>query len=156
MIAIPIYSSLGNTEISMLCVLGGSIVVIALFILLIFGKALLMAAVPSIIVENKSPSAAFGRSWKLCKRSCCYIYCSIFGYFVVLMVISCIINLLPDSLALLLNFCINIATMPLLHILSFVLYMSLRITSENLKLDDLRDEIGSSDIEHATWKREKI
>jgi len=128
--------------------LGGIFLLITVFIILLnVFSAMLVAAVPSIVVESKSPIAAFKRSWNLCKGSICYIYCSIFGFAISGMVLGSLINILPQFLAVPIHLCLNIAVAVLSPLLCFVLYMSLRISSENVTKDELRSEIGNGNVE---------
>jgi len=48
--------------------------------------SVMIAGVPSIIVENHSPFSAFSRSWNLCKSSICFIFCSIIWFPVLVLV----------------------------------------------------------------------
>lgn len=127
---------------------GGIFLLVMVFIILLnILNATLVAAVPSIVVESKSPIAAFKRSWNLCKGSICYIYCSMFGYFISLMVLMKLLNILPQFLAVPSHLCLNIAMSVLSPLLCFVLYMSIRISSENVSKDELRSEIGNGNVE---------
>jgi len=128
--------------------IGGILLLVMVFIILlnIIGAAL-VAAVPSIVVESKSPIAAFKRSWNLCKGSICYIYCSIFGASISYMVLIALVNILPRFLAVPSHLCLSIAAPVLSPLLCFVLYMSIRISSENVTKDDLRSEIGNGHVE---------
>lgn len=127
---------------------GGIFLLVMVFIILlnILGVTL-VAAVPSIVVESKSPIAAFKRSWNLCKGSICYIYCSIFGYTISVIVLVSLVNILPQFLAAPSHLCLNIAMSVLGPLLCFVLYMSIRISSENVSKDELRTEIGNGNVE---------
>jgi len=128
--------------------IGGIFLLVMVFIIFlnIIGTVL-VAAVPSIVVESKSPIAAFKRSWNLCKGSICYIYCSIFGASVSYMVLSALIKILPQFLAVPSHLCLSIAAQALSPLLCFVLYMSIRISSENVTKDELRSEIGNGHVE---------
>lgn len=103
----------------------------------------LVATVPVIVVENKTATAAFGRSWNLCKGSFCYIFCSILGYHLTYGIAMRILSYLPGFLADLSSFCLDIASLALGPILYFILYMSTRISCEKVTQDELRIEIGN-------------
>ncbi len=129
--------------------IGGIFLGILIFIVavVIFSSAL-AAAVPSIVVESKTATQAFGRSWALCKNFICFIFCSQFSYHVVAMIVSVFINNildhLPDVISVLGHLCVSLVTSSIAPVVAFVLYMSVRTRTENITQEDLALEIDSN------------
>lgn len=59
---------------------------------------LLTAAVPAIMIENKSIVASFKRSFELCKENLCLIFLTMFVFFILQQVIGWIVQLIFGSL----------------------------------------------------------
>lgn len=109
---------------------------------------LLTAAVPAIMIENKSIIASFKRSFELCKENLCLIFLTMFVFFILQQVTAWIVRLIFGSLS---AFLVTVATLTLkvlswtIHpILSFVLYMTMRVRKEGLTQEEFGNEIGSS------------
>lgn len=117
-------------------------------VVLVIVSAGLTAAIPSIVVEKKTAVQAFGRSWALCKNFICFILCCQFTYnlvlIVVLIVINMVLNKLPDFFALIGHSCVSILTSSIAPVFCFVLYMSVRIRTDNITQEDLALEIDSN------------
>jgi hypothetical protein len=64
---------------------------------------LMTAAIPSIIVENKSPIQALKRSYHLCKNFVGFIFCSQFCFQIGLLIATILIYLILDDLPVLLR-----------------------------------------------------
>jgi hypothetical protein len=111
-------------------------------------NAVLVAAVPSIICEQKSTIEAFKRSFQLCKHYICFIIGSYFTYQLVLIgataIVNSILNVFPGAISAIGHLFVNLVTTTLGPILSFVLYMSMRIRNERLTQEEFANEIGSS------------
>lgn len=115
--------------------------------MILFGAAM-TAAVPSIVVEGKSPVQAYKRSWNLCKNFLCFIVCTIFAYNLGLLVFGLgsivILEKLPPAIGIVFHLAINLLTMMIPPLLQNVLYMSMRIRKENATPEDIAQEIGFS------------
>lgn len=110
-------------------------------------STLLLGAVPSIVVENKSPIDAFKRSYNLCKDYFCFIFCNQFTFnalsFVFMIAINMLLDKAPAVISLLVHFLINIVLVSIGPCLVMVLYMSIRIRSEQLTGQELSDELSN-------------
>lgn len=69
---------------------------------------LLTAAVPAIMIENKSIVASFKRSFELCKENLCLIFLTMFVFFILQQVIGWIVQLIFGSLP---AFLLTVATL---------------------------------------------
>jgi hypothetical protein len=121
---------------------------VVFFIVMILVGMLMLGAIPSIVVEGKSPIEAIVRSWKLCKSHVCFIFCNWLGFQVVMIclmvVIDLILNELPAALKVLGHLVVNVVSMTIGPILVFVLYMSVRIRSENLIQEKFTRELNNN------------
>eukprot|EP00557_Chaetoceros_sp_GSL56_P013112 CAMPEP_0176482916 /NCGR_PEP_ID=MMETSP0200_2-20121128/3639_1 /TAXON_ID=947934 /ORGANISM="Chaetoceros sp., Strain GSL56" /LENGTH=386 /DNA_ID=CAMNT_0017879281 /DNA_START=226 /DNA_END=1386 /DNA_ORIENTATION=+ len=123
------------------------IISILIFIVLIVLLGVFMtASIPSIVVENKSPIQGFKRSYQLCKNFVGFIFCSQICFQIVLVIVSILINMILDDLpaffGLIGHLVVNLALGTIGPVLQFVLYMSMRIRSENVTQETLAAEIG--------------
>lgn len=114
----------------------------------------LMAAIPSIVVEKKTAVQAFGRSWALCNNFICFILSCQFTYTLVLMIVMIVIDMVLNKLPVFFSFlghlCVSILTSSIAPVFCFVLYMSVRIRTDNITQEDLALEIDSNvSIAHA-------
>lgn len=113
----------------------------------LFGAAM-TAAVPSIVVEGKSPVQAYKRSWNLCKNFLCFTACTVFacncGVLVFALGSYAILGKLPPVIGIVGHLAINLLTMMISPLLQHVLYMSMRIRTENATPEDIAQEIGFS------------
>jgi len=128
-----------------------------------FFVTVMVAAIPAIIVEGKSSTAAIRRSYDLCKEEFCFIccnnFCTTFLYIVLMIVMDKILSIFPAVIAILLHLGINILTSIMLSMLPFVLYMSIRIRNENYTREDLCKELNTPIVkvtELGTFKRADI
>lgn len=119
-------------------------------------NSLLAAVVPAIVVERKSAVEALKRSWYLCKGFLGMIFCSQFCYNAMLMTTAIVVDMalsaLPDSLGFINaigHLCVSVTVYALGPILCFVLYMSIRVQTENITQEDLAHEIDSGDMPYA-------
>jgi len=120
-------------------ILGCAIAVVMLVIM----STVLLGAVPAIVVENKTPIDAFHRSYNLCKNYFCFIFCNQFMFNVIVLVFSIVNNLAlakaPAVVSFIVYFLINVIMFSIGPILVMVLYMSIRIRSEQLTGQELSD-----------------
>lgn len=90
--------------------LAGTVFVVGITII----SSLLVAAVPSIICEQKSTMEAFKRSYQLCKNYICFIIGSYFTYQLTLVGITIIFNLvlsiLPGAISVIGHLLVNVIT----------------------------------------------
>jgi hypothetical protein len=128
-----------------------SIILLAAFIFVagfVIINTLLVAAVPSIMCEQTSTVEAFKRSFQLCKNYICFIIGSYFTYQLILIgtivIVNLILSVLPGAISAIGHLFTNVITTTMGPILSFVLYMSMRIRSEQLTQEEFANEIGSS------------
>mmetsp|Transcript_19364 Transcript_19364/g.28630 ORF Transcript_19364/g.28630 Transcript_19364/m.28630 type:complete len:372 (+) Transcript_19364:130-1245(+) len=103
-----------------------------------------VAAIPAIVVEGISAVQGFKRSLILCKKFICFIFCSELGYRVIFIIAATILNLIFGELGTFLeilgHFAVSIAFSSIKPIFAFVLYMSMRIRSENITRDEFAEE----------------
>jgi hypothetical protein len=120
--------------------------------MILFG-AVMTAAVPSIVVEGKSPVQAYKRSWNLCKNFLCFIVCTIFAYNLGVLVFSlgsiAILEKLPTAIGLVFHLAVNLLMMMIPPLLQHVLYMSMRIRSDDATPEDIAQEIGFSSSDYS-------
>mmetsp|Transcript_27124 Transcript_27124/g.40166 ORF Transcript_27124/g.40166 Transcript_27124/m.40166 type:complete len:334 (+) Transcript_27124:53-1054(+) len=120
--------------------------VVFFIVLTVLVGTLMLGAVPSIVVEGKSPIEAFFRSWNLCKSHVCFIFCSCLGFWAVIDFVMVFIYLIlyqfPVALTAF-NIVVSVGIMPIGTILVFALYMSIRIRSENLTQQMLTQELSN-------------
>jgi len=110
--------------------------------------SVMVAGVPSIVVEDQSPLSAFSRSWNLCKSSICFIFCSIFCFHILLSISNLIMNVIQLNttgfilyIFLLLHFAMMVVLSSLGLILHVVLYFSIRVRSEGYTQTALSSEL---------------
>lgn len=107
----------------------------------------LVCAIPAIVVESESPTSAFKRSWNLCTGHTCFIfctYCTISGLLIVTSIIlSILASILPDVITSICIIFIYVLLLVCVPITTVVLYVSIRIRSENYSQETLRDELMS-------------
>jgi len=115
---------------------------IIFFVLVVVLITLMIAAVPSIVVEGKPPFGAILRSWNLSKKIFCNIFFTIFLSNVMQVIVLSIINALPEFLAVILHLGLNVFVMTFCPILPFVLYMSARIRFEGTTKGSLQEQLG--------------
>jgi len=124
--------------------LGGIVFVVIMAIV----SSGLAAAVPAIVVESKTATQAFSRSWNLCKSFICFIFCCQLSYqltiFLITVVINKVLDHLPVALSLIGHICVTVISNSIAPIIGFVLYMSIRIRQENVAQEDLALEIDSN------------
>lgn len=116
------------------------------FVFCIVASSVIVGGVPSIVVEKKSPTSAFQRSWSLCKGSICFIFNPLFWFHMIDWSLYAYIKSIfgSDSVGSLLQFILNIFLVPLGTILVVVLYMTLRIRSEVCTQSSLSQELSVS------------
>lgn len=123
----------------------GGLIFVVIFAIISSGLA---AAVPSIVVESKTATQAFSRSWSLCKGFICFIFCCQFSFHLSVFVITNVLNAALDHLPTFISFvghlCVTILSSSITPIIGFVLYMSVRIRTENIVQEDLACEIDSN------------
>jgi hypothetical protein len=104
----------------------------------------------SIVIEGKSSTEAFGRSWELCKNYLCFIFCTIFCINFIMVVLGAVANNifdhLPGFLALTGHIIVNLINMVIGPMINFVIYMSIRIQKENTTQEELNYAIGTDTI----------
>ncbi len=87
------------------------IITVIIFVVL---SSLLAAAIPAMIVENKSALQAFKRSYELCKGYICFIFCTMCCYNVLLAFVMQIANILlsklPAFIAIILHLFVNVVS----------------------------------------------
>jgi len=122
-------------------------IIYLLFVTVLY--SVMIAGVPSIVVEGQSPLSAFSRSWNLCKSSIYFIFCSIFCFHVLLSISNIIIKVIQLNttgfilaIFLLLHFVMMVVMSSLGLILSVVLYFSIRVRSEGYTQTELSSEHG--------------
>lgn len=98
----------------------------------------LIAGEPSIIVEKTSIIGSFKRSWGLCKSKICLIFCSVFS----LKFVEFIIYLIASKIAGNFGFVTLLIMGPFYAIMATVLYITLRMQSEELTQNDLAQELS--------------
>lgn len=98
----------------------------------------LIAGEPSIIVEKTSIIGSFKRSWGLCKSKICLIFCSVFS----LKFVEFIIYLIASKIAGIFGFVTLLIMGPFYAIMATVLYITLRMQSEELTQNDLAQELS--------------
>lgn len=146
LIGVPTYKlAFGNDQPNIGALFLGALVWIVVLVIVSAG---LTAAVPSIVVEKKTAVQAFGRSWALCKNFLCFIFCCQFSYNLVVFIVTVVINLvldhLPGFLSVIGHLCVSILSSSIAPVIGFVLYMSVRIRTENITQEDLALEIDSN------------
>jgi len=118
------------------------------FIIMVIIRSLLQAAVPAMIVEHKSATDAFKRSFELCKKYICFIFCTNFCFqfimFVGIVIVNLILDKLPSFFSVIGHLATNVISTSISPILCFVLYMSMRIREEHISQEEFAHEIGSS------------
>jgi len=128
--------------------LGYLVLIVVLPALVVIVSSGLTAAIPSIVVEKKTAVQAFGRSWALCKNFICFIFCCQFSYNLVVFIVTIVINLvldhLPGFLSVIGHLCVYILSSSIAPVVGFVLYMSVRIRTDNITQEDLALEIDSN------------
>jgi len=138
----------------------------AFYILLAVFAPYLTAVVPAIVIESKSPIEAIKRSWFLCKGFYCFIFLNIFCFNIASIIVSSIFNEIADELGifgLIIHFLVQLSVTALSGVFIFVLYMSMRIRSEQMTQEELSKEIGfdgpfaySEVVAHADIPAEKV
>jgi len=113
------------------------------FIFCIVASSVIVGGAPSIVVEKKSSTGAFQRSWNLCKGSICFIFNPLFCFHMIDWSLYAYIKSIfgSDSVGSLLQFILNIFLVPIGTILVVVLYMTLRIRSEVCTQSSLSQEL---------------
>lgn len=146
-IGIPVIASIPNDFQNQGFIWIGILVSIIAYI--IFTTAMI-AGVPSIVIEGKSAKEAFGRSWELCKNFICFIYCTIFCINAVVIIAGLVANKifdeLPGLLAITGHILVNLINISVSPILVFVIYMSVRVQSENTTQEELILALGIDTI----------
>mmetsp|Transcript_45744 Transcript_45744/g.89393 ORF Transcript_45744/g.89393 Transcript_45744/m.89393 type:complete len:245 (-) Transcript_45744:370-1104(-) len=127
--------------------LAATVLTYLLFVVLVC--AAMVAAVPSIVVEqNTSPCTAFQRSRRLCRSHIAFIFRTMFFFQFLETGISLIIFLIlyftPDSIHYVIQFMLQVATIPLATILEVVVYMTLRVRCEGYSQDSLLQDLSLS------------
>jgi hypothetical protein len=128
----------------------GTEIVYALIMIVVFVifTSLLVASIPAMIIENKSAVDAFKRSITLCKGYLCFILCTVFCWnflqLIAVLIVNSILAKLPAFLSVIGHLLINVFTVSIAPVLSFVLYMSMRVRDEGLDQNQFANEIGSS------------
>lgn len=137
-----VYDAISGVHHYLLIVLG----TIGFILLTCILAAALTAAVPSIIVEGKSGVEALKRSLSLCKEYMGLILCTQLcfhvGLAIVMSVINAFLQYLPSFLSNIGELVMQIAISIVGPILAFVLYMCMRIRSEDLMQEQLRNELN--------------
>lgn len=145
-IGIPVIANIPDLDHPGLLFIG---ILVSIIAYIIFASAM-VAGVPSIVIEGKSAKEAFGRSWALCKNYICFIYCTIFCINVFLFIVGILTNSifdqLPGLLAITGHIIVNLINMSVSPILVFVVYMSVRVQSENTTQEELILAIGTDTI----------
>jgi len=120
--------------------------ILAVLIGVVIFSSLMIGAVPSIVIENKTSTQAFQRSYDLCKSYIGFIFCTVFCYQILLMVVATLVNLildsLPDFVSIVGHLMVQLILSAISPIMNFVLYMSVRVQSENTTKEDLSSDIG--------------
>ena len=78
----------------------GSILIgmcVGLVALVMFNSGM-VAGCASIVIEGKSSTEAFGRSWELCKNYLCFIFCTVFGINLIMIFLGAVLNNIFDHL----------------------------------------------------------
>ncbi len=76
-------------------------------VMLVAMSTLLLSAIPSIIVENKTPIDAFKRSYDLCKNYFCFIFCNNFTFHIIVIVLLILMNVILDKAPAILSFIVH-------------------------------------------------
>jgi len=141
------------------------LIMLAVLAFIIFFGTVMVAAIPVIIVEGKSSIGAIRRSYDLCKGEFCFIFCTVVCLQLSLLVLSIVINMIlslfPDVIAILGHLGINILLRVMGPVLTFVLYISIRIRNENYTRDDLCQELSghaatAKELKLGAYKRAEV
>jgi len=141
------------------------LIMLAVLAFIIFFGTVMVAAIPVIIVEGKSSIGAIRRSYDLCKGEFCFIFCTVvclqLSLLVLLIVINMILSIFPDVIAILGHLGINILLPVMGPVLTFVLYISIRIRNENYTRDDLCQELSghaatAKELKLGAYKRAEV
>lgn len=85
---------------------------LAFFVMMVLLSTFMTAAIPSIVVENKSAMEGFKRSYGLCKNFFGFIFCSQFcfnmGLFLIVVLINMILDHLPAFFGIIGHFIVNL------------------------------------------------
>lgn len=136
--------------------------ILIFFVAFIVFASGMTAGLASIVVENKGPAAAIGRSWNLCKSKIGFIFCCAFCFYVVEFickfvtdnVLSAIAASITDSgstrgstlaVSMAASWLMGLLLGPLNAILDPTIYFSLRIQKEGLTLDVLQEDLALFD-----------
>lgn len=141
-IGIPVIANIPDFKHPGLLFIG---ILVSIIAVMIFSSSM-VAGVPSIVIERKSDTEAFGRSWELCKNYICFIFCTLFCINSALIISGALANSIFDQLpglfALTGHIIVNLISMSLSPILIVVIYMSVRVQSENLTQEEMILAIG--------------
>lgn len=78
-------------------------------------SSFLAGATPSIVVEKKSATQAFGRSWKLCKSHVGFIMCTRLMFYLFSFIVTLILNFIFDEMPGVLSFLGHLLVSSLVH-----------------------------------------
>jgi len=140
-VGIPILADMPDFKNAGVIVLLG---IIFVTLLVTMFSSTMVAAVPSIVIENRSFLGAFSRSWNLCKQSICFIFCTVFSFNCLVIILSILINIVLGFIG---PTVVNLIVSVFNPLLNFVLYMSIRVQKENASQEELACEIGKNTID---------
>lgn len=108
-----------------------------------------VAAIPTIVAEGKSPWDAFVRSMNLCRRYICFIFCTQlcyrFGMGLGIVIVALLLSLFGPIGLLVISTGLPLLIAVMDPVLSFVLYMSMRIQSEHVRQEEFARELALTD-----------
>jgi len=129
---------------------GTIFLVCLLYALFVFiANIVMIGAIPTIVVEDKSSCSALLRSWKLCKQSICLIFLSVtsvnllntFLCFIFYAVVTATVDRLY-ALVFAGAFVYHMVILPISMITAAVLYLTLRVRFEGLTQSELSEALS--------------
>lgn len=133
--------------------LGSFLFMIFFISFLVVVSAVAVGGIPALVVEGLSPISAMTRSWDLCKPHICYIFCTNFLFHILQLLATLVINLIVSNtyvvIELLSRIAIHGVAILLSPILSFALYMTIRISTEAITQNKLAEELNVLPFVHA-------
>ncbi|GFH55482.1 hypothetical protein CTEN210_11958 [Chaetoceros tenuissimus] len=124
-----------------LCIFGSITILIYLSL-----ATFLIAVIPAIILEKKTPIEACKRSFQICGDYYFFLFFSVLGYIVLFILFSSITNEIFDALGaigVIGHLTVNLIATGINAIFPIVLYMSIRTQNEELTQESFAREIGS-------------
>lgn len=125
----------------------GFVMVGAMFFIMYVFSVVTTSIIPSIVVEDKSAPEAMERSSNLFKQFMLFVlcaqFCFQFGLCAAFYLVDWLLRLLPDVFGILGHLIMEIGIASVSPIVGFVLYMSMRMRSENVTQEGLLSEVGS-------------